>query len=330
MKVPFYIIAFSFIIAFALAQKASANFVKDATFTSVTFSGTPPAGSYTTLFGQFGSDSASGFATGSNLTVSNWDTSGYNFVYAPNTADFGTQANAYNTGSPHEVPGQYSAQHGGAGAFYGNTYLWGTNNGGAGTMTGGGTGTVDAVPGGGNFIALDGVYEVHPVSQTITGLTIGKTYVLTFYYAGAQQESFSGSTSETLTVNFNGTFVSGSGATSGSFTGGTTYTTPTISLPNHAFSGWYQGGMLFAASSTSATLNFLAGGTPTGEPPFTLLGGVDLEQAPDFSNWMVFAGFGAACILFEILRRRRSNRRLSANLTLAGSFPAAAKFPVSI
>ena len=343
MKMPFFIIAVCCVFAFGLSQNATANLLQNGTFQSVTFSGTAPAGNYNTsaLFGQFGSDSVGGFASGSHLTVAGWDTSGYNFVYAPNTADRGTQANAYTTMTPgssninREVPGQYSSTHSGGTTLYGNTYFWGNtttqtgttsspNNGGAGVMVNNtglpgynntaGTGNINAVYNAagaivpGNFIAMDGVYEVHPVSQTVTGLTIGSTYILTFYYAGAQQEGFSGDTTESLTVNFGGTFVSTNSAQSGYFTGGQTYTTNTISLPSHAFSGWYQGSVLFSATSTSTTLNFLAGGSPAGEPPFTLLGGVDMELVPDYSNWMIFTGFGALCIFFEVLRRRRQSK----------------------
>ena len=351
MKMPLLIIAAFCALVLSQPEKACANLLTNGTFQSVTFSGTPPAGSYNTaaLIGQFGSDSVAGFATGSNLTVAGWDTSGYNFVFAPNTADRGTQANAYINSGPgnsnREVPGQYSVQHNGAGSFYGNTYFWGNtgsasnqSNGGLGTMTtsGHGTGNINAVYNAagsivaGNFIALDGVYEVHPVSQTVTGLSVGKTYILTFYYAGAQQEAFNGDTTESLTINFGGTFVSGPGAQSGSFTGGTSYTTATISLPEHSFSGWYEGSVSFVATSTSTTVNFLAGGTPTGQPPFTLLGGVDMELVPEFSNWMVFAGFGILCIFFELLRRRKSPPGVlpeAGAFTLTETLPSQAAVP---
>ena len=310
-EIPFFFIICCLFFVFSITQQASANLVQNGDFTNVTYSGTPPPG-VTTLFGQFGNDTGTTPATGSVLTVANWSTKGYNFVYAPNTADYGTQASAYNAGAPPESPGQYTVTVNGSN--YGNTYLWGTNNGGSGTIAGGGIGTIDAAPGGGNFIAMDGVYEVYSVSQRITGLTVGQSYILTFYYAGAQQQAYTGNTTENLTVNFGGTFVRGTGNASGSFTGGTSYTTNTINLSNESFSGWYQSSVIYNATSTSTTLSFLAGGTPAGEPPFTLLSNVDLEVlVPDFSSWAVFFGFGSACLLIEMFRRRQAKRRASAN-----------------
>jgi hypothetical protein len=238
----------------------------------VTYSGSLTLSS--TLYGQFGT------GAGSTLSVANWTTSGYNFVYAPGTADVGTQANGANAGKPKEAPGQFNAANG-----YGNTYMWGPNNGSA-------NGLPASSPLGGNFIAADGAYEVGAISQTITGLTVGQTYVLKFYWAGAQQESFTGTTSEWWQVSL----------------GGQTFSTGTVSLTSEGFSGWQQQTFYFTGTATSETLSFLAGGTPAGEPPFSLLAGVDLEVVPDFSNWMVFAGFGTLCIVLEVGRRRRKSK----------------------
>jgi len=309
MEIPFFFILCCLFFVFSITQQASANLVQNGNFTNVTYNGTPPAG-VSTLFGQFGNDTSANasLASNSNLTLTNWSTNGYNFVYAPNTADSGSKAAGASNASAQEAPGQFTVTVNGTN--YGSTYLWGTNNSGAGTQPGGGTGTIDAAPGGGNFIALDGVFEVYPVSQRITGLTVGQSYILTFYYAGAQQESFTGNTTENLTVNFGGTFHQIGNYTSGNFTGGTTYTTNTINLNNESFSGWYQGSVIYNATSTSTTLSFLAGGTPAGEPPFTLLSNVDLEVlVPDFSSWAVFFGFGCVCLLIEVLRRRQSKNK---------------------
>jgi hypothetical protein len=184
--------------------------------------------------------------------------------------------NGANSGAPNEAPGQFNAGNG-----YGNTYMWGSHNSGATTWTN--------VPGGGNFVAGDGAYEQGAITQTITGLTVGKAYQLNFEYGAAQQQSFNGATTETWQVTL----------------GSQTFNTTTIDLASNAFSGWKSGVMWFTATSTSETLSFLASGTPNGEPPFSLLGAVDLEPLPDFSNWMVFVGFGAVCITFEAVRRRR-------------------------
>jgi hypothetical protein len=255
--------------ALALGQPrvASANLIQDADFTQTNYTGSLPL---TTVFGMFGTE------TGSTLTLTGWTTGGYNFVYAPGTMDSGTK-NGANSGQPNEAPGEYNTSAG-----YGNTYMWGSNNGGASTIT--------APPAGGNFIAMDGAFQTSAVKQTITGLTVGQVYVLKFYWAAAQQQSFTGATTENVTVSL----------------GSQSFTTSTYNLATESFSGWMQQTFDYTATSTSETLSFLAAGTPNGEPPFVLINGVDLELIPDFSNWLVFAGFGAGCILLETVRRRRA------------------------
>ncbi|HSI13582.1 MAG TPA: hypothetical protein VK961_16170 [Chthoniobacter sp.] len=240
-------------------------------------------------FGQIGPDSGTSPASGATLTATNWTTGGYNFVFNAANVDQGTQANGALAGQPNQAPGQFNNAAG-----YGTTYMWGSHNGGASTWV--------APPSGGNFIAADGAYEVGAITQTITGLTVGQTYVLKFYYGAAQQQgSFTQATTERWTVSM------GTGNVAGNFQ------TPNINLAAESFSGWFQATMYFYANSTTETLSFLASGTPNGEPPFALLAGVDLEVVPDYSSWLIFAGFGSLCIAFEMMRRRR--RR--ADFTLA-------------
>jgi len=297
IKIPFFITAFAFIFALAITPNASANLIQDANFTSVVNTQGDTGLNPAVLYGQFGT----GY-----LTVTDWTTTGYNFVYVPGTIDAGTQANGATSGtSAEQAPGQYNVGSG-TNKGFGNTYMWGINNSGSNTIT--------APPKGGNIIAMDGDSTLSgTVSQTITGLTVGHTYALTFSWAAAQQQSFTGTTSEALQVSL------GTG----------TQTTTTYDLPNHSFSGWMSGTMYFTATGTSEVLGFLAFGAPNGEPPFTLLADVDLEVIPDFSNWMVFTGFGTVCIIFETLRRRRRRQRQSelerdSGSVLTGSFPGLA------
>lgn len=283
LKPSIFITALFLIFAFALPKDSHANLVQNGNFTSVV--NTPGTTGLTTLYGQFGT----GY-----LTVSNWSTTGYNFVYAPNTVDVGTQASGANSGQPNQAPGQYNAPNG-----YGSTFMWGSNNGGVSTFP-------STSPAGGNFIAMDGAFETAAVTQTITGLTVGQVYVLKFYWAGAQQQGFTGITTDNITATL----------------GSQSFTTSTVTVPSMGFSGWVQQTFYYTATSTSATLSFLAAGTPTGEPPFSLLGGVDLQVVPDFSNWMVFAAFGTVCIVFETVRRRREPAFVSSEkMTLAESSP---------
>ena len=106
----------------------------------------------------------------SSQQVTGWTTSGYNFVFLPNTADGAGAAGQYNA-----VP------------------LWGPKNGSANGLTGS--------PDGGNYLAMDGDYGVAPVSQTLHGLTIGAQTTVTFYYAGAQQYNYNGATTEGFKVS---------------------------------------------------------------------------------------------------------------------------------
>lgn len=269
------------LVFFALlaAREAHANLVQNGTFTSVTYSGTKPLTA--PYYGQIGPDTSTSPASGATLVVTNWSTGGYNFVFNASNVDQGTQANGANAGQPNQAPGQFNNSAG-----YGTTFMWGKNNGGKSTWV--------APPSGGNFIAADGAYEVGAITQTITGLTVGKVYVLKFYYGAAQQQgTFTQATTEQWTVSM------GTGNVAGNFK------TPTINLASESFSGWFQATMYFTAGATTETLSFLASGTPDGEPPFALLAGVDLEAVPDYSSWLIFAGFGSLCMVFETKRRRR-------------------------
>ena len=103
---------------------------------------------------------------GYNTDVTDWTTNGYNFVFA------------YGTGDTTGSNGQY-----------GNVSFWGPNN-------GSNNGFPAGSPDGGNFLGLDGAFDVGPLSQTINGLTVGDNYTVNFWWAGAQQFGFNGATTE--------------------------------------------------------------------------------------------------------------------------------------
>ena len=152
---------------------------------------------------------------------------------------------------------------------YGGLTLWGPANGSK-------NGLKDS-PTGGNFLAADGAYGVAPIYQTITGMTVGQQYILNFDWAGAQQNGFSGANSEQWIVSL----------------GKQTISTATYNNTNHGFSGWMHETFTFTATSSTDVLSFLAHGTPTGVPPFSLLDGVSLTAAvPEPSTTaLMFAGF---------------------------------------
>ncbi len=103
--------------------------------------------------------------------VTDWTTSGYNFVFTPGSAD--------TTGAVGE---------------YGGLNLWGPNS-------GSNNGLPAASPASGNFLALDGDYAVGAVLQTINGLTPGKAATVSFYWAGAQQEGYDGAATDQFQVS---------------------------------------------------------------------------------------------------------------------------------
>jgi hypothetical protein len=121
--------------------------------------------------GQFLSTTNGPGQLGYNTNATGWSTSGYNFLYAPGTADSG-----------------------GSIGQYGGVSLWGPQNGSA-------NGLPATSPGGGNFVALDGDFQTFALNQTLNGLTAGQTYVVSFYYGYAQQYGFTGNTIQNLTVS---------------------------------------------------------------------------------------------------------------------------------
>jgi hypothetical protein len=220
-------------------------------------------GSFETLTNGYGQ-------IGDNTNATGWTTSGYNFVFNASNAITGV--------------------NGSDGALA----LWGTGNGGVDTIT--------ASPDGGNFIGADGGYEVGAISQTITGLTAGQQYAVSFYMAAAQQTNHTGATTDFWTVDL------GSSALTSNTQAGS-QSTAVINLASHAFSGWEYETMTFTATGTSDVLSFLATGTPSGVPPFALLDGVSMTAVPEPGSITLMAG-GIAALAGMAWRRRKAGLRL--------------------
>ncbi len=171
---------------------------------------------------------------------------------------------------------------------YGSLKLWTAGNGGASSWDG-------LAAHSGNFVAMDGAYRTGPVSQMITGLTIGKTYTLSYSYAFGQQNGFSGDTIQHLTTTLGGDYSS---------------TTPDYSLVTHSFSGWTDVTAKIKATATSENLSFLAyGNLPV--PPFALVSNVSLTGAvPEPATWgLMIVGLGG---LGALARRRRATTAVAA------------------
>ena len=194
-----------------------------------------------------------------DTTFPGWTSNGYNFGFAPGTAD---------------TTGSTTSQ-------YGNLKLWGPGTGAANGLTA-------ASPTGGNFVAADGAFQVAPIQQVLTGLVVGKDYLVSFDWAAAQQFGFSGPTTEQWLVSL----------------GGQTIGTSVYQNANHGFSGWMHETFRFTFDGANNTLSFLAVGTPNGLPPFSLLDGVSAAAVPEPATWaLMLIGFGAV----GFAARRRGN-----------------------
>jgi hypothetical protein len=245
------------IVSLGLTPMARANLVVNGGFE--TTSGGPVSPDLTPGSGQLGY----------NITATGWTTPTPSAITAPYSYDF-----LFASGTADTT---------GAAGQYGTLTLYGPGNGHA-------NGLPATSPTGGNYLGLDAdvAYDA-PVQQTVTGLTVGQTYALSFWWAGAQQTTFGGPTTDTLMATL----------------GGVTQTTPTINVANQGYSPWTLVTFDYTATSASEVLSFLATGTPLtpNEPPFVLLDGVDLESTtPD--GGLTIALLGGALVGLEGLRRK--------------------------
>lgn len=224
---------------------------------SIALLGGPAAKADFLVNGSFESTTNGVGKMGSATNATGWTTNGYNFIFASGGGDT-------NSG----------------------LQIWGPAN-------GSNNGLTASSPDGGNYIGADGAYQVGAITQTITGLTVGQQYSVGFYYAGAQQDGFSGVTTEQWLVSL------GSSAKQA---------TPVLTDVSHGFTGWNHATFTFTADSTSDALSFLAAGTPNGEPPFSLLDGVTFTAAPEPASIALMGG-GLAALGFVRRRRRLPGKR---------------------
>ncbi len=202
-----------------------------------------------------------------NAKTAGYTNVGYNFLIKPGTAD--------TTG--------YTS------LFKNHDTLWGPGNG-VGSANYSNNGLTGSSPTGGNYILADGGSSyAGAISQTVSGLTAGTAYQLTFDWATGQFSGYSGITKETWDVTF----------------GGVMQSTETVTTASHGSTPWHTATMNFVASSSQQLLSFLADGTPNGEPPTLLLDNVSLKASnvPEPAS-MVMLATGLAAIGF--VKRRRS------------------------
>jgi hypothetical protein len=162
-------------------------------------------------------------------------------------------------------------------------------------------------PDGGNYYMADGDssatdsnggYAV-PLYQTINGLSVGGAYTLSFEQAAGQQTAHDGSTTEQWEVEFCTTLPAVA------CTGKNNQTSTLMNDVTHQDIAWNSQTMTFTTTAASEVLEFIALGTPNGEPPFVLLDGVNLQAAPEPAAFALI-GFGLLAIpLVARLRRKR-------------------------
>lgn len=151
-------------------------------------------------------------------------------------------------------------------------------------------------PDGGNFVFSDGNFFNSPIQQTITGLTPGNFYQVTFYQALVQDTEVNvtipGPVTGHWTVSLgastaNSPFMTGNGATL-------------------TISPWAQHSLTLQAGAATEILSFLSVGT--GDPPLVLLDGIVLAPVPvPEAGSLALMGLGGLLVA-GVYRRTRWQR----------------------
>lgn len=305
------------------AQLQAANLIVNGDFENVTM--TNGNAQHSTIFGNGAGDGLP--------TLQGWSTvtGGYNFIYMdnPNYHPFGDPNPPKTaTGADDYYDGAYtSGDVNGGSDSPGNRFsLWGPDT------PGGSENGITNSPVGGNFLAADGSYLNRPIEQTLSGLVVGQTYYLSFWWAASQQAGLYGDTKEGWVVCLGtceyhvpdvteglafynadpgNTDPSDPRANELGYDASDTsqiFKTSVVTNGEGAFTPWKFETFVFTATADTQKISLLAYGTPAGQPPVSLMDGLSIDinaPVPEPSTWaMMLIGFG---VIGGVMRTRRNS-----------------------
>jgi hypothetical protein len=195
------------------------------------------------------------------------------------------------------------------------------------------------VPGGGNYVLVDGApgpvgtKNKDTLYYSVGGLTAGQQYVVTFAQAAVQfVDSGHGPTTEQWLVSLDAGYISGGIGSNPLtpvglcdptvvqlFSGCSSQQAPPMSAPGCVgtcsagssltdYQPWAMRSLTFTASGPTDLLGFFAEGAPGGDPPIDLLGNVSITATPEPET---FALLGGALLGVGIARRQAKKRASS-------------------